>query len=73
MKDTYIDLRIETPEEPTNIIRVRASSFEKTVSALEKFFEGNRTELEELPGNSVYKKVFYINRTEIRISDHFID
>lgn len=40
---TYIDLRIEMPDEPTNIIRVREKSFERVMQALKNFCEGSRT------------------------------
>ena len=70
---TYIALRIEMPDEPTNIIRVREKSFERIMAAIELFCEGKRTEGKELPEGSVYAQIYYIGRTEVRVTKPFID
>ena len=71
--EQYIDLRIEIPNEPTNIIRVRAKSFERAMTAIELFCDGKRTEGKELPEGSVYAQIYYIGRTEVRVSKPFLD
>lgn len=71
--ETYIDLRIEMPDEPTNIIRVREKSFERVMSALETFCEGSRTKVRELTEGSLYAQIYYIGRTEVRVSKPFLD
>lgn len=71
--ETYIDLRIEMPDEPTNIIRVREKSFERVMQALENFCESSRTKVRELTEGSVYAQIYYIGRTEVRVSKPFLD
>lgn len=43
------------------------------MSALETFCEGSITKVRELTEGSLYAQIYYIGRTEVRVSKPFLD